>query len=130
MDTINDTNLSWSEHVLNRLSNVLETHALLIDLSPTLNEGKHISFAKKFIVIHFILVSERGRHRRRGNQLLPMMLFGVTAMGVFLIPFGFQMLSILGGKALLLAKMALLLASMNGLKRVFFITNRDRGRDH
>lgn len=58
-----------------------------------------------------------GRHRNR-NQMLPMMIFGVTALGVFTIPMGFQFLSVLGGKALLLAKMALMLAMMNGLKRV------------
>lgn len=52
--------------------------------------------------------------------MLPMMIFGVTALGVFVVPMGFQMLAILSGKALLMAKMALLLASMNGLKRVFF----------
>jgi len=46
------------------------------------------------------------------------MMFGVTALGAILVPMGFQMLSIVSGKALLLAKMALLLASINGLKRV------------
>lgn len=53
--------------------------------------------------------------------MLPMMIFGVTALGMILVPMGFQFLTVLGGKALLLAKMALLLASINGLKRVFFV---------
>lgn len=35
-----------------------------------------------------------------------------------MVPIGFQLLAMLGGKALLLSKMALLLASINGLKRV------------
>lgn len=35
-----------------------------------------------------------------------------------MVPIGFQLLAVLGGKALLLSKMALLLASINGLKRV------------
>lgn len=46
------------------------------------------------------------------------MMFGVTALGAVLVPMGFQLLAIVSGKALLLAKMALLLASINGLKRV------------
>lgn len=50
--------------------------------------------------------------------MLPMMIFGVTALGVFTIPMGFQFLSVISGKALLLAKMALMLAMMNGVKRV------------
>ena len=55
--------------------------------------------------------------RHRFNMIITMM-FGVTALGAVLVPMGFQMLSIVSGKALLLAKMALLLASINGLKRV------------
>lgn len=55
--------------------------------------------------------------RHRYNMIITMM-FGVTALGAILVPMGFQMLSIVSGKALLLAKMALLLASINGLKRV------------
>lgn len=65
----------------------------------------------------FLFTTERARHRQR-NQMLPMMVFGVTALGMVLVPLGFQFLAVLGGKALLLAKMALLLASINGVKRV------------
>ncbi|CAO1423742.1 unnamed protein product [Diamesa tonsa] len=43
-----------------------------------------------------------------------MMLMGITVFLMFVIPFGF----FLGGKAFLMAKLALLLASINGLKRV------------
>lgn len=35
-----------------------------------------------------------------------------------MVPIGFQLLAVLGGKALLLSKLALLLASINGLRRV------------
>lgn len=58
------------------------------------------------------------RHRRQRYNMMITMMFGVTALGAVLVPMGFQMLSIVSGKALLLAKMALLLASINGLKKV------------
>lgn len=50
--------------------------------------------------------------------MLPMMILGVTALGALSIPMGFQFLSIVSGKALLLAKMALIMAIINGAKRV------------
>lgn len=62
-----------------------------------------------------------GRARHRRNQMLPIMVFGMTALGMVLVPIGFQLLAVLGGKALLLSKMALILASINGLRRVIFI---------
>lgn len=65
----------------------------------------------------FEMLVERARHRHR-NNMLPMMAFGMTALGMVVVPIGFQFLAVLGGKALLLAKMALLLASINGIKRV------------
>lgn len=62
-------------------------------------------------------MSSIARHRNR-NQMLPMMAFGMTAVGLVMVPMGFQFLAVLAGKALLLSKMALLLASINGLKKV------------
>lgn len=58
--------------------------------------------------------------RRRQNNMLPMMLLGLTAFGVFTVPMGFQFILILCGKAVLLSKMALLLSSINGSRRVFY----------
>lgn len=49
------------------------------------------------------------------SQLL---MFALLAAGVIVIPMGFQFLAILGGKALLLAKMALLMTSIQGLKKI------------
>lgn len=40
------------------------------------------------------------------------------------VPMGFQFLAVLGGKAFLMSKLALLLASVNGLKRVSMLTRR------
>lgn len=54
--------------------------------------------------------------------MLPMMAFGMTAAGLVMGPLGFQFLAVLAGKALLLSKMALLLATVNGLKKVLLRT--------
>ncbi|XP_037037543.1 uncharacterized protein LOC119075249 [Bradysia coprophila] len=90
---------SWSGYILKKLINLLSTHTLNIDLTQTAAVG-------------------RGPNRRNRNQMIPMMILGVTALGAFTIPMGFQFLSIVSGKALLLAKMALIMAIMNGAKRV------------
>lgn len=50
--------------------------------------------------------------------MMPFIMFGVVAMGMLLIPMGFKFLTVLGAKALLLAKMALILTSIQGLKKV------------
>ncbi|XP_015119200.1 uncharacterized protein LOC107042607 [Diachasma alloeum] len=65
------------------------------------------------------LVEGRRRHHRRRNQhLMPMMMMGLLIMGSVLIPMGFQFLAVLGGKALILAKLALMLSSIQGLKKI------------
>lgn len=56
--------------------------------------------------------------RRRNQMMLPAMMFGIIAIGMILVPIGFQFLSMFAGKAVLLSKLALMLASINGLKRV------------
>lgn len=48
----------------------------------------------------------------------PMMMFGLIALGKVLIPMGFLFLSVLGGKALLLAKLSLILSAIQGLKKI------------
>lgn len=109
---------SWSAYIINRFAAILTTHILQFDFDPIdYIDAKAASSAAATTTRTAAAVSARHRHR---NQMLPMMIFGVTAFGVFAVPMGFQMLAILSGKALLMAKMALLLASMNGLKRVFF----------
>lgn len=56
--------------------------------------------------------------RRHHHGMMPLMMFGMVALGMILIPMGFQFLAVLGGKALLLAKMALILTSIQGLKKI------------
>lgn len=49
---------------------------------------------------------------------MPLIIFGTVALAMIMIPMGFQFLAVLGGKALLLAKMALILTSIQGLKKI------------
>ena len=50
--------------------------------------------------------------------MFPLMMMGLLLMGTILVPMGFQFLAVLGGKALILAKMALILSSIQGLKKI------------
>lgn len=47
-----------------------------------------------------------------------MLTLGLVLVGSVLVPMGFQFLAVLGGKALILAKMALILSSIQGLKKI------------
>lgn len=60
----------------------------------------------------------RKRRYRRKNYMFPLMMMGLLLMGAILVPMGFQFLAVLGGKALILAKMALILSSIQGLKKI------------
>ncbi|XP_039494862.1 uncharacterized protein LOC120453976 [Drosophila santomea] len=103
--------LTWFDQLAVSLAKGLTTHTLQVNLGK-LTERYLSSEASSTDPVG----SARLR-RHRYNMIITMM-FGVTALGAILVPMGFQMLSIVSGKALLLAKMALLLASINGLKRV------------
>lgn len=52
-------------------------------------------------------------------QMFPAMIFGMAVLGCIIIPLGFHILTVLGGKALFIAKMALLIATITSLKKVF-----------
>lgn len=58
------------------------------------------------------------RRHRKGQHMMTMLILGLMLMGSVLIPMGFQFLAVLGGKALILAKMALILSSIQGLKKI------------
>ncbi|XP_053603604.1 uncharacterized protein Osi23 isoform X2 [Plodia interpunctella] len=93
----------WRTLALQRMAKVLRTHVIKFDF----DDGKSIEKGQT--------VEYRGRRR---HQMMTMMMFGVVSIGMVLIPMGFQFLAVLGGKALLLAKMALILASIQGLKKI------------
>ncbi|XP_046963415.1 uncharacterized protein LOC124532525 [Vanessa cardui] len=90
----------WKNLALKRLARVFHTHVIKFDF-----EDDNI----------YDKVEYRGRRR---HHMMTMMMFGIVSIGMVLIPMGFQFLAVLGGKALLLAKMALILASIQGLKKI------------
>ncbi|CAB3237143.1 unnamed protein product [Arctia plantaginis] len=90
----------WRTLALKRMANVLKTHVIKFDI----DDGRSIE-----------KVEFRGRRR---HHMMTMMMFGVVSIGMVIVPMGFQFLAVLGGKALLLAKMALILASIQGLKKI------------
>ncbi|XP_038220250.1 uncharacterized protein LOC119838388 [Zerene cesonia] len=90
----------WRTLVLQRMAKVLRTHVIKVDFHEYKTTDE---------------VEQRGRRR---HHMMTMMMFGIVSIGMVLIPMGFQFLAVLGGKALLLAKMALILASIQGLKKI------------
>ncbi|KAH8381285.1 hypothetical protein KR093_002105 [Drosophila rubida] len=105
--------LTWFDRLASSLAKSLTTHTLQVNL---------VKLTERYLrndapVTQPDSMGSARLRRHRFNMIITMM-FGVTALGAVLVPMGFQMLSIVSGKALLLAKMALLLASINGLKRV------------
>ncbi|KAJ9600285.1 hypothetical protein L9F63_009422, partial [Diploptera punctata] len=85
----------WKWQVLDRLEELFRTHVIRLRTDE--------------------IVESRRRHYR---QLFPLMMFAFMKMLVILVPLGFQFMAVLSGKALLLSKMALLLASAQAMKKV------------
>ncbi|XP_045532947.1 uncharacterized protein LOC123720396 [Pieris brassicae] len=98
-----DTDLEledWRTLAIQRIGRVLRTHVIKFEFT----DNKLLERAE-----------QRGRRR---YHMLTMMMFGIVSIGMVLVPMGFQFLAVLGGKALVLAKMALILASIQGLKKI------------
>ncbi|KAL7293791.1 hypothetical protein TKK_0012853 [Trichogramma kaykai] len=110
-----DAAASWREHLTGSFIRALRTHAIKVDLEqldyPQSTELRSMDDGQN---------EARGnrRRRRRQMQIMPIILMSVLLMSTVLIPMGFQFLAVLGGKALVLAKMALMLSSIQGLKKV------------
>ncbi|XP_019892380.1 uncharacterized protein LOC101900382 [Musca domestica] len=111
--------LTWFDRLALSFRRLLWTHKLEIDLKEVMDA--YMEYRKENDNLSNSNSSDpigTARHRRHRYNMMLTMMFGVTAFGAVLVPMGFQLLSVVSGKALLLAKMALLLASINGLKRV------------
>ncbi|XP_023299266.2 uncharacterized protein LOC111681626 [Lucilia cuprina] len=111
--------LTWFDRLALSFTKMVNTHMLEINLKElTQAYLENVRRRKDSSLSNDTDPVGTARHRRHRFNMMITMMFGVTALGAVLVPMGFQMLSVVSGKALLLAKMALLLASINGLKRV------------
>ncbi|XP_037953646.1 uncharacterized protein LOC119683851 [Teleopsis dalmanni] len=108
-------NKTWFDHMAAKLKQIFNSHVLQINLGKLTNTYTNNFEAGITNKSDYVGTA---RYRRHRYNMIITMIFGVTALGAVLVPMGFQLLSVVSGKALLLAKMALLLASINGLKRV------------
>ncbi|RZF32759.1 hypothetical protein LSTR_LSTR009868 [Laodelphax striatellus] len=61
---------------------------------------------------------EEGRRRHQYRKAFPMMVAGYMMLSAFLVPLGFQFMAMIGGKALLLSKMALMMSMLGGFKKL------------
>jgi hypothetical protein len=68
--------------------------------------------------VRYVMYHCAGRVRRHYKHLFPLMMFAFMKMLVILVPLGFQFMAVISGKALLLSKMALALASAQAMKKV------------
>ncbi|CAL7942263.1 unnamed protein product [Xylocopa violacea] len=118
--TESDLGNDASLHVViaKRLLRVLRTHMFKVDVDQFANNILSSANNSDTNVDSSTFEGRRRHNRRRNNNMVPLMMLGFVLMGSILIPMGFQFLAVLGGKALLLAKMALILSSIQGLKKI------------
>ncbi|XP_032679235.1 uncharacterized protein LOC116847867 isoform X2 [Odontomachus brunneus] len=109
---------SWSAIIWSRLTRVLRTHAFKVDVDHVFSTESATNNTSESDPDSNIVQGRKRRRYRRRHQFLPMMMMGLLFMGSIVIPMGFQFLAVLGGKALILAKMALILSSIQGLKKI------------
>ncbi|XP_011500770.1 PREDICTED: uncharacterized protein LOC105364532 [Ceratosolen solmsi marchali] len=117
-DRMDEKNGTWGQILTSRMVRLLKTHVIKVDLDrlgPTILDITTGASGNSTD----LQIEARGRRRRRRQMhLMPIMMMGLLLMGTVLIPMSFQFLAVLGGKALILAKMALMLSSIQGLKKI------------
>ncbi|CAK9818455.1 hypothetical protein ANTQUA_LOCUS9816 [Anthophora quadrimaculata] len=111
-------NTNWTSTIVKRFLRILRTHVVKVDVDHFVNSVVSFVDSSETDADSNVFKGRRRRHRRRHNHMIPLLMMGFLLMGSILIPMGFQFLAVLGGKALLLAKMALILSSIQGLKKI------------
>ncbi|KAG7197000.1 hypothetical protein KM043_017536 [Ampulex compressa] len=109
---------NWTTIILNRLIRILRTHVFKVDVDYLTSAIKSQLNGFGTDLNNNVVEGRRRRHKRRHHHMMPLMMMGLLLMGSILVPMGFQFLAVLGGKALILAKMALILSSIQGLKKI------------
>lgn len=75
-------------------------------------------FYMSYIII-FEMIIATGRRRHAYRKVFPIIVSTYMIMSAILIPLGFMFMSTLGGKALLVSKMALMVSLMSNIKKIF-----------
>lgn len=65
------------------------------------------------------MIISTGRRRHAYRKVFPIIVGTYMIMSAILIPMGFMFMSTLGGKALLVSKMALMVSLMSNIKKIF-----------
>uniref|UniRef100_A0A0A9X736 DNA-binding protein HU n=1 Tax=Lygus hesperus TaxID=30085 RepID=A0A0A9X736_LYGHE len=89
--------------VTNKMYAILDTHSIKLSLSPFEDTEAE---------------SQVEGRRRRFRRMFPMIVAGFMLMAAFVVPLGFQFMAMIGGKALLLSKLAFFSALYSGYRRV------------
>ncbi|XP_022175976.1 uncharacterized protein LOC111037619 [Myzus persicae] len=96
----NDGNHTFD--IINRMVSFIDSHSLQIDLWTPDNNA-----------------TVEGRRRHAYRRVFPIIVGTYMIMSAVLIPMGFMFMSTLGGKALLVSKMALMVSLMSNIKKIF-----------
>ncbi|XP_060868178.1 uncharacterized protein LOC132943275 [Metopolophium dirhodum] len=100
-----DRSAKYGNHtfdLINRVVSFVDSHSLQIDLWTPDNN-----------------VTTEGRRRHAYRRVFPIIVGTYMIMSAVLIPMGFMFMSTLGGKALLVSKMALMVSLMSNIKKIF-----------
>uniref|UniRef100_A0A0K8SF77 Uncharacterized protein n=1 Tax=Lygus hesperus TaxID=30085 RepID=A0A0K8SF77_LYGHE len=89
--------------VTNKMYAILDTHSIKLSLSPFDDTEAE---------------SQVEGRRRRYRRAFPIMVIGFIILSSFLVPLGFQFMSMVGGLALILSKMAFAMSMYSGYQRV------------
>lgn len=84
---------------------------------PYRTKSVNFNHRLKCTVIFFGIPAGRRRHAYR--KVFPIIVGTYMIMSAVLIPMGFMFMSTLGGKALLISKMALIISLMSNIKKIF-----------
>ncbi|XP_026814131.1 uncharacterized protein LOC113554460 [Rhopalosiphum maidis] len=103
--TTTDRSSKYGNHtldIINRMVSFINSHSLQIDLWTPNNNA-----------------TAEGRRRHAYRKVFPIIVGTYMIMSAILIPMGFMFMSTLGGKALLVSKMALIVSLMSNIKKIF-----------
>ncbi|XP_052126405.1 uncharacterized protein LOC113206618 [Frankliniella occidentalis] len=81
-------------------------------LAPRLLSRLGDLFATHDLRIGYGAAVEEGRRRHQYRKVFPVLVTGFMILMSLMVPLGFQFMAMIGGKALLMSKMALIMASM------------------